>query len=172
MPWLVVGIVAALAVGGAVAAVLMLNPGILGTIASPGSGDEGGGVIDGGGDATATTIELAVPMYNEWTSTGLWCDAGETFAITVTGEAWHDASPESLVGPDGLTGGEVPEARVFAEANTASVIGGFDTTPEMFAVGSGTTHTCTAGGALQLGINDTYLVGNSGEFWATVTHYE
>jgi hypothetical protein len=170
-PWLVVGIVSALAVGGAVAAVLMLNPGILGMIAAPGSVDEGG-TTGGESGTTATTVELQVPMYNDWTSTGLWCDAGETFEITVTGEAWHDASPESLVGPDGLTGGEVPQARVFADANTASVIGGFDTTPEMFAVGSGTTHTCTAGGTLVLGINDTNLVGNSGEFSATVTHYE
>jgi hypothetical protein len=167
----VVGIVSVLAVGGAVAAVLMLNPGILGMIAAPGSVDEGG-TTGGESGTTATTVELQVPMYNDWTSTGLWCDAGETFEITVTGEAWHDASPESLVGPDGLTGGEVPQARVFADANTASVIGGFDTTPEMFAVGSGTTHTCTAGGTLVLGINDTNLVGNSGEFSATVTHYE
>jgi hypothetical protein len=166
-----VGIVAALAVAGAVTAVLMLNPGFLGTTPLPGSGDEGG-TTGGEGGTAATTVELQVPMYNPWTPTGLWCDAGEMFAITVTGEAWHDETPESLVGPDGLTGGEVPQARVFADANTASVIGGFDTTPEMFAVGSGTSHTCTAGGELQLGINDTYLVGNRGEFTATVTHYE
>jgi hypothetical protein len=168
-----VAVVAALAVGAGIVAVLTLNPGILGT----------GGTTDGAGNAgqdegtteqggTSTTVDLSVPMYNEWTSTGLWCDAGETFDIVVSGQAYHDASAESLVGPDGLTGGEHPDARVFADANTASVIGGFDTTPELFAVGSGTSHACTAGGSLLLGINDTYLVGNSGEFQATVTLHE
>jgi hypothetical protein len=154
--------------------VLVLNPGVFvaggtadGTTDDTGQGE---GTTEHGG--TTSTVELQVPMYNEWTSTGLWCDAGETFDIVLSGEAYHDASAESLVGPDGLTGGEHPDARVFADANTASVIGGFDTTPELFAVGSGTSHTCTAGGALLLGINDTYLVGNSGEFHATVTLHE
>ncbi len=172
-PWIVVSLIAVLAVGAGIAAVLVLNPGVFGTGATGGATDDtgqGNGTTDQGG--TTSTVELPVPMYNEWTSTGLWCDAGETFDIVVSGEAYHDASAESLVGPDGLTGGEHPDARVFAGANTASVIGGFDTTPELFAVGSGTSHTCTAGGALLLGINDTYLIGNSGEFQATVTLHE
>jgi len=169
-PWIVVGTIAALAVGAGIAAVLVLNPGVFGTGGTTDDTGQSDGTTDQGG--TTSTVELPVPMYNEWTSTGLWCDAGETFDIVVSGEAYHDASAESLVGPDGLTGGEHPDARVFAGANTASVIGGFDTTPELFAVGSGTSHTCTAGGALLLGINDTYLIGNSGEFQATVTLHE
>ncbi|HET6671852.1 MAG TPA: CHAT domain-containing protein [Agromyces sp.] len=170
-PWIVVGVIAALAVGAGITAVLVLNPGIFGAGQSTGGTTDNTGEDDGTTEqgGSTTTVDLQVPMYNEWTSTGLWCDAGETFDIVVSGQAYHDASAESLVGPDGLTGGEHPDARVYADANTASVIGGFDTTPELFAVGSGTTHTCTAGGALQLGINDTYLIGNSGEFQATVT---
>lgn len=150
-----VGIVSAVAIGGA-AAVLMLRPW---------DGIDGG---DGGGEST--TIELAVPMWQDWTETGLWCDEGDTFDIEMSGEAHHDATEESLVGPDGLTGGEVPEARVFADANTAAVIGALDSTQEAFDVGWGTTYTCPAGGNLFLGINDTNLEGNHGEFHATITH--
>ena len=80
-----------------------------------------------------------------------------------------DQTPESVIGPDGLTGGERPEDRVFAGANTAAVIGRLGTTPEIFAVGSGATYTCPAQGNLELGVNDTDLDDNSGEFGAFVT---
>ena len=108
-------------------------------------------------------------MYAEWTETNFWCDQGDTFEISVTGRAWHDASAESEVGPDGLTNGEHPEARVLADANTASVIGRLDSIPEIFYVGTGTTYECPAQGNLYLGINDTNLDGNSGEFHASIT---
>ena len=58
---------------------------------------------------------------------------------------------------------------MLAEANTGSVIGELDTTPEIFPVGTGTTYACPAQGNLKLGINDTDLADNSGEFGAFVT---
>ncbi len=160
------------AIGAAIGGYALLRPDDAGTtdVADDQSVVDDGFVDDE--PAEPLTVDLNVPMYADWTDTGLWCEPGEVFEISVTGTAWHDASAESLVGPDGLTGGEVPEARVYAHANTASVIGGFDSIPEMFAVGSGTTYTCHAGGQLYLGINDTNLDGNSGEFQATVTLYE
>ena len=111
------GVIAAVAIGGAIATFLLLRP------------DAGG---DGGGDG---------------------------------GDA---STAESEVGPDGLTNGEGAQYRVLPEANTASVIGKLDTIPEMFPVGSGTTYVCPAQGGLELGINDTGLVGNSGEFHVAV----
>ena len=153
-PWLVVGIIAVLAVGAGVTAVFTLNPGIIGS--------------DG---SDSTTIELDVPMDQTWTTTGLWCAAGDTLEITGSGEAWHDTGDHSLVGPDGLTAGEFPESRVFADANTASLIAGLDTdAAQPFYVGYGTTYTCPVDGALRLGINDTYLPGNHGAFQAEITH--
>ena len=171
-PWLVVGAIAVVAVGAAIGGYALLRPDAGGTREVA---DDQSVVDDGFVDDEVIeplTVDLNVPMYADWTDTGLWCEPGEVFEITVTGTAWHDASAESLVGPDGLTGGEVPEARVYADANTASVIGGFDSIPDMFPVGSGTTYTCHAGGQLYLGINDTNLDGNSGEFQATVTLWE
>jgi hypothetical protein len=43
------------------------------------------------------------------------------------------------------------------------------TTPEIFPVGTGTTYSCPGQGDLLLGINDTDLQDNSGEFAAFVT---
>jgi hypothetical protein len=153
-PWITVGVIAAVAIGGAIATFLVLRP------------DAGG---DGGGDGgDASTAELALAMDTAWTDVGLYCEQGDEFVITVTGTAYHDGTAESEVGPDGLTNGEGAQYRVLPEANTASVIGKLDTIPEMFPVGSGTTYVCPAQGGLELGINDTGLVGNSGEFHVSV----
>jgi len=153
--WLIAGIIAVVAAGGVTAALLMLQP------------DGGGGGSEDGG--SPSTAELAVPMDTDWVDTGLYCYLGDEFVIEVTGRGWLDETPESVVGPDGLTGGERPEDRVFEEANTASVIGRLNTTPEIFAVSYGTTYTCPAQGNLELGVNDTDLEDNSGEFGAFVT---
>ena len=151
-PWVVVVIIAAGAIGGAVWALQVLGP-----------GNDGGG--SGG---SASTAEFALAMDTAWTDVGLYCEQGDEFVITMTGTAYHHSGAETEVGPDGLTGGELAEYRVLAEANTASVIGKLDTLPEAFSVGSGTTYVCPAQGGLELGINDTDLSGNSGEFHAAV----
>ena len=154
---LVVGIVAAvLAVGGVIAAFAL----------RPTDGGGGGGSDDGG---SASTADLAVPLATDWVDVGLYCTLGDEFVIEVSGRGWLDPTPESQIGPEGLTNGERPEDRVLAEANTGSVIGKLDTTPEVFAVGTGTTYPCPAQGGLMLGINDTDLADNSGEFGAFVT---
>jgi hypothetical protein len=159
--WLVVGLVAVVAAGGVTAALLALRPD-----GGGGGSEDGGG---SGGEQSASTASLTVPMFSDWVDTGLYCYQGDEFVIEVTGRGWLDETPESVIGPDGLTGGERPEDRVFAGANTAAVIGRLGTTPEIFAVGSGTTYTCPAQGNLVLGVNDTDLDDNSGEFGAFVT---
>jgi hypothetical protein len=185
-----VGVIAAIAVGGGVAAVLSLQQDDGGGGGTAGSSESGvvvdGAPVTGTGDdistgtgddeAAAPAPELgpaiAVPMDAYWTPTGAWCEAGDVLDIRVTGEAHHDASPTSLVGPDGLTGGEHPEARVegFENVNTASVIGSFpDHNNLRFGVGTGTSYTCEYAGQLYLGINDRNLDGNHGAFDAWVT---
>ena len=153
--WAIVGAVVVLAIGAAAAAVALgLN--LFG--ADPGgSGDQG------------STAELAVPLDVDWVDVGLYCTLGDEFVIEVSGRGWLDETADSQIGPEGLPEGERPETRVLADANTGSVIGKLDTTPEIFAIGTGTTYSCPAQGGLLLGINDTDLANNSGEFGAFVT---
>jgi len=148
-----VGAVAALAIAGGVAVAVGLN-----LFAAPGP------PVDQG-----STAELAVPLDIDWVDVGLYCTLGDEFVIEVSGRGWLDETADSQIGPDGLPAGERPEERIIADANTGSVIGKLDTTPEIFAVGTGTTYPCPAQGGLMLGINDTDLVDNSGEFAAFVT---
>jgi hypothetical protein len=155
--WLAIGGAAAVLVVGGVIAILALRP----------TGGDGDGDSAGGG--SASTAELAVPLDSEWVNTGLYCYLGDEFVIEVTGRGWLDETAESQIGPEGLMAGQRPEARVLSDANTGSVIGRLDTTPEVFFVGEGTTYICPAQGALELGINDTDLEDNSGEFAAFVT---
>ncbi|MGW9183074.1 CHAT domain-containing protein [Agromyces sp. NPDC055661] len=156
-PWIVVGVVAAAAIGGAIWAMQVWGPGAAG-------GDAG----DDGSSGQASTAELAVGPDAQWRDVGLYCEQGDEFVITMSGTIYYDGTAESKVGPDGLTNGELPGYRVYADANTASVIGKLDTLPEPFAVGSGTTYVCTSQGGLQLGINDIDLSDNAGEFHASV----
>ena len=156
--WAVVGGAAALAIGVGVAVAAAMNPGLFG-------GDQGGP----GSGGTDSTAELAVPLNTDWVDVGLYCSLGDEVVIEVSGRGWLDDTLESQIGPDGLKTGESPETRVLSDAATGSVIGRLSTTPEIFPVGTGTTYVCPGQGDLQLGINDTNLEDNSGEFAAFVT---
>ena len=158
--WVIVAVIAALVIGAAVAVAAAMNPDLLGLDGSGGGSDDGG---------SPSTAEIAVPLNTDWVEISLYCSLGDEFVIEVTGRGWLDDTPDSEIGPDGLTNGERPEDRVLAEANTGSVIGRLEATPEIFPVGTGTTYPCPGQGNLQLGINDTDLADNSGEFGAFVT---
>ena len=156
--WAIVGLVAAVAIGAAVGIVAAMNPGLFGT--------EQGGPGPGDSDSTA---ELAIPLDTDWVDVGLYCYLGDEFVIEVSGRGWLDDTPGSQIGPDGLVTGDDAETRVLPDAGTGSVIGKLKTTPEVFPIGTGTTYECPAQGDLMLGINDTDLDDNSGEFAAFVT---
>ncbi|HEX5860025.1 MAG TPA: CHAT domain-containing protein [Microbacterium sp.] len=153
--WAVIGVVAALAIGAGIAVAASMRWG-------PFAGDEAG---TGGSDSTA---EVAVPLDIDWVDVGLYCNLGDEFVIEVSGRGWLDETPDSEIGPDGVDA-EPAETRVLPEENTGSVIGRLSTTPEIFPVGTGTTYECPGQGDLLLGINDTDLADNSGEFGAAVT---
>lgn len=153
--WAILGSVVALAVVG-IGAAVALGLYLLGGDAG-GSGDQG------------STAELAVPLNVDWVDVGLYCTLGDEFVIEMSGRGWLDETAASQIGPDGLTSDESTATRVIPDAGTGSVIGKLDTTPEIFAVGAGTTYPCPAQGGLLLGINDTDLANNSGEFGAFVT---
>ena len=156
--WAIVGLVAAVAIGAAVGIVAAMNPGLFGY-------DQGG---PGPGDSDSTA-ELAIPLDTDWVDVGLYCYLGDEFVIEVSGRGWLDETPGSQIGPDGLVTGDDAETRVLPDAGTGSVIGKLKTTPEVFPIGTGTTYECPAQGDLMLGINDTDLDDNSGEFAAFVT---
>jgi hypothetical protein len=156
--WALVGLAVVGAIGATVGVASAVNPGLFG-------GDQGGPRSDG----SASTAELAIPLDTDWVDVGLYCYLGDEFVIEVSGRGWLDDTPQSQIGPDGLTAGEDPQARVLPDAGTGSVIGKLSTTPEVFPIGTGTTYECPAQGDLLLGINDTDLGDNSGEFAALVT---
>ena len=158
------------AIGGAVAALAIAAGAAIYAATTMAQGGGGtAGTDEGASGGSASTARLAVPLDIEWVDTGLYCLLGDEFVIEVTGRGWLDETAESQIGPEGLVDDASTDTRVLAEAGTGAVIGTLSTTPEVFAVGAGTTYECPAQGDLMLGINDTDLADNSGEFAAFVT---
>jgi hypothetical protein len=154
--WLVAAAIGVVAIGGAVAAaLLLLRP----DTGAPGTANGGQPVMK----------ELTVPVDQAWTETGVFCAANGTLNVKASGQATYDET-EAPVGPDGLTSGELFESRVYRDADTASLIGSLDTYSEPFFVGYAARYECPVDGWLLLGINDNDLAGNRGEFWAAVTY--
>ena len=154
--WLVAAAIGVVAIGGAVAAaLLLLRP----DTGAPGTANGGQPVMK----------EVTVPVDQEWTETGVFCAANGTLNVKASGQATYDET-EAPVGPDGLTSGELFESRVYRDADTASLIGSLDTYSEPFFVGYAARYECPVDGRLLLGINDNDLAGNRGEFWAAVTY--
>ena len=154
--WLVAAAIGVVAIGGAVAAaLLLLRP----DTGAPGTANGGQPVMK----------EVTVPVDQAWTETGVFCAANGTLNVKASGQATYDET-EAPVGPDGLTSGELFESRVYRDADTASLIGSLDTYSEPFFVGYAARYECPVDGWLLLGINDNDLAGNRGEFWAAVTY--
>jgi len=154
--WLVAAAIGVVAIGGAVAAaLLLLRP----DTGAPGTANGGQPVMK----------EVTVPVDQAWTETGVFCAANGTINVKASGQATYDET-EAPVGPDGLTSGELFESRVYRDADTASLIGSLDTYSERFFVGYAARYECPVDGFLLLGINDNDLAGNRGEFSAAVTY--
>ena len=154
--WLVAAAIGVVAIGGAVAAaLLLLRP----DTGAPGTANGGQPVMK----------EVTVPVDQAWTETGVFCAANGTINVKATGQATYDET-EAPVGPDGVTSGELFESRVYRDADTASLIGSLDTYSERFFVGYAARYECPVDGFLLLGINDNDLAGNRGEFSAAVTY--
>jgi hypothetical protein len=172
-PWLVVSLIAIVAIAGAVAAVALLRPPaveriLTGGVSGPVQSDElnGDDIVDGG---VAGAVPLEVLAHEQWTPTGVPCAPGDLYEIRVSGSTWH-AATNSQIGPNGVADGQPQLPRPLEQANTASVIGGFEDLDTMFAVGTGTTFRCEfATTQLWLGINQDHLDGNEGAFRAEVT---
>ncbi|TYL53371.1 CHAT domain-containing protein [Agromyces mariniharenae] len=152
-PWLVAGLVALGAVV-ALGAALLLPQWI--------AGGSGGGP-GGGSDAD----RLFVRMDQDWTSTGVSCEEGDTIRISARGEGVYDET-EAAVGPNGLTTGELGERRVFRNIESFALIGKLHTQSEAFFVGVEQQYVCPSAGELLLGPNDNLLDGNRGGWDVTV----
>ena len=128
---------------------------------------------DGG---TGLHRQLDVPSTNVWTSTELRVMPGETVSITATGSIRPATErPGVSNGPDGLAHLEgFPNTREFATNVIpgelhAALIGRIGEAGRPFLVGAARTFTIDTSGVLYIGINDTGIDNNGGEFHVTVT---
>jgi len=161
--WLVAASIGIVAIGGGVAAALLLRP----DTGAPSDGNGGGNGEGNGGQPVMT--EVTVEVDQAWTDTGVSCAAGDTFNIRASGLAWFETENTNS-GPDGMLSGEHSGSAVTLSVHPLALIGSLDTVDELFYVGLATTYECPVGGRLWLGVNDNTPEGNTGNFLAAVTH--
>lgn len=115
---------------------------------------------------------VVVPGTESWTETGIDLSIDDAVLIEAEGAVTPKTDTESRVGPDGMP--DRPSAQQFnveglEDANHASLIGRIGETGAPFLVGSELATTADTEGPLFLGINDTGVENNAGEFTATIT---
>jgi hypothetical protein len=124
----------------------------------------------GSGESSAP-VSVVVPGTEQWTDTGIDLSIDDTVLIEADGAVTPSELDVPLNGPDGHPS---PSARQFnveglEEANHASLIGRIGEAGAPFQVGSELLSTADTEGRLFLGINDSGVGNNAGEFTATIT---
>jgi hypothetical protein len=126
----------------------------------------------GGTDAETAPVSVVVPGTEQWTDTGIDLSIDDEVLIEADGEITPSDPDVPLYGPDGVS--DRPSARVFnveglEEANHAGLIGRIGEAGAPFQVGSQLQSKADTEGRLFLGINDSGVGNNAGEFTATIT---
>ncbi|MEN8238932.1 MAG: hypothetical protein ABFR53_07000 [Actinomycetota bacterium] len=119
-----------------------------------------------------TPVSVVVPGTEQWTDTGIDLSVDDTVLIEADGEVTPSTPNVPFYGPDGVH--DQPSARQFnidglEDANHAGLIGRFGEAGAPFQVGSELRFEADTEGRLFLGINDTGVGNNAGEFTATIT---
>jgi len=124
------------------------------------------------------TTRIRVDPRRVWTSTGVALHKGETATITAAGRTHFGAPPIDRMSPSGIPRGrECAAANALQETHGShfpapdlscwSLIGRIGSAPP-FEIGSVRTVHATTSGELFVGVNDDYLVDNSGGWIVTV----
>ncbi|NNC91310.1 MAG: hypothetical protein HKN80_02335 [Acidimicrobiia bacterium] len=129
----------------------------------------GGGSDDVAGSAP---VSVVVPGTEQWIDTGIDLSINDTVLIEADGAVTPAVGREDHYGPDGVP--DRPSAHTFnvvgmKEANHNSLIGRIGEAGAPFLVGSRLLSEADAEGRLFLGMNDTGVGNNAGEFTATIT---
>ncbi len=115
-------------------------------------------------------MTVTVPANQAWTPTGLTVRSGESVSFNANGQIKWAQGASNVAGPDG--------ARAAADSmqhypvrgrNVGLLIGRVGPNGQPFAVGANNQVTMPASGELYLGVNDDYLVDNSGSFTVQIT---
>jgi hypothetical protein len=109
---------------------------------------------------------ITVPGTAAWTDTGLKVTAGERINVTASGQI--AAGTGSNNGPDGINRTDLDVFTLVGGGHVGGLIGLVAGSGAPFLVGSNYNGLATTAGELYLGINDTGVDNNSGQFSAIV----
>jgi hypothetical protein len=165
----VVGLIALLAIGGAFAALYVVNgwddSSTLGT-ADPAPPETSTPTPTHLPTLPPTVVTILGTQLETWT--GFDCVQGDTFILEATGGVSLAPSPAPTFGPAGYLGPEIGYIPKYSAFNPGRLIVGLDTanvdTYSTFEEDGVAVYTCPFGGDLWLSINDSYTLDNGGSF--------
>jgi hypothetical protein len=170
-PWVVVSVIAVLAIAGAITTVAVLRPPVVeqiltGSTSGPVDPDELSGQPTDSEAAGVFVKQEAVFLADyDWTYTQVVCNVGDEYRITAKADgAFHEGT---AVGPDGL--GDTTEQAPYPDHPLAALLVGVRGSNTLELVGADGTYTCPSQSEMKLGANDdTHLEGNAGQFTVTI----
>jgi hypothetical protein len=120
-------------------------------------------------ELSSEPVSVVVPGTEQWTDTGIDLSIGDKVLIEADGTV-NPAAPNFPVnGPNGNLLAGLTKVERLEERNHASLIGRIGEAGAPFWVGSRHLSKANTEGRLFLGINDSLVENNAGEFTATIT---
>ncbi|MGK2930379.1 MAG: hypothetical protein ACSLFO_12460 [Acidimicrobiales bacterium] len=120
---------------------------------------------------TSAPVPVVVPGTEQWTDTGIDLGVDDSVLIVADGSITPSAPDFPLNGPNGIPDqrGRQYNVEGLEEENHAGLIGRIGEAGAPFQVGSQLLSNADTEGRLFLGINDSGVGNNDGEFTATIT---
>lgn len=120
------------------------------------------------GAAATSGTGIVVDSRQQWTSTGLVVRRGEQLTFNATGEITLSAGPDDVSTTAGSKAGRRDAGAPIPDSLAGALIGRIGN-GQPFGIGNQTTVPMPASGQLFLGVNDSHLADNSGEFRVEIT---
>lgn len=118
--------------------------------------------------AATSGTGIVVNSKQRWTNTGIVVRRGETLTLNTTGEIRLSTNGEDIAPAAGSTSGRMAAGSPMPNAPAGALIGRIGNGAP-FGIGNQTTLVAPASGQLFLGVNDSDLNDNTGEFRVEIT---
>lgn len=117
---------------------------------------------------TAGATAIVVNARQRWTPTGITVRRGETLTLNTTGEIRLGPNADDVAAPAGSTAGRMAQGAPLPNSLAGALIGRIGN-GRPFGIGNQTSIPVNASGQLFLGVNDSQLEDNTGEFRVEIT---
>lgn len=115
-------------------------------------------------------VSVTVPANRQWTSTNITVRRGQRISFSASGQIKWAPDASKTANPDGASmDADARQHYPVPAKGVGALVGRVGTNGQPFAVGAQGTVTMPADGELFLGVNDDFVVDNSGNFTVQIS---